>query len=135
MEVIVGGLCTVIVVVVLLQVVRIGYAKIKLRWATESLVHELSNAKDLASARGQNVSVIFDAKRNRYGIDRNGNNCLDSNEAEDLPEEMSLAEDGAVTFTKNGMLAPKSKEPQIIVSNARDSHNVKVNNAGIIDID
>lgn len=135
MEVIVGGLCALIVTFVLIQVVRIGYSKIKLRWATESLVLELANAKDLAKARGQNVAVIFESKRNRYGIDRNGNGGLDNNEAEDLPEEMRLAEDAAVTFTRTGMLAPKSKEPEIIVSNARDSHNIKVNHAGIIDID
>ena len=135
MEVIVGSLCTLIVAFVLIQVVRIGYAKIKLRWATESLVRELSTAKDLAKARGQNVCIIFDAKSKRYGIDRNGNGGLDNNEADDLPEEMSLAEDAAVTFTKFGTLAPKSKEPEIIVSNARDSHNIKVNSAGVIDID
>lgn len=135
MEVIVGSLCLLIVTFVLLQVVRIGYSKIKLRWATESLASELTTAKDLAKARGQNVCVLFDAKRNRYGIDRNGNGSLDNNEADDLPEEMSLSEDAAVTFTKAGYLAPKSKEPQIIVSNARDSHNIKVNSAGVIDID
>jgi hypothetical protein len=135
MEVIVGSLCALILTFVLLQVVRIGYSKIKLRWATESLASELLNAKDLAKSRGQNVCVLFDAKRNRYGIDRNGNGSLENNEAEDLPEEMSLAEDAAVTFTKAGFLAPKSKEPQIIVSNARDSHNIKVNSAGVIDID
>ena len=135
MEVIVGTLCTLIVAFVLIQVVRIGYAKIKLRWATESLVRELSGAKDLAKARGQNVCVIFEAKNNRYGIDRNGNGGLENNEAEDLPEEMSLSEDAAVTFTKFGTLAPKSKEPEIIVSNARASHNCRVNSAGIIDID
>lgn len=135
MEVIVGSLCTLIVAFVLIQVVRIGYSKIKLRWATESLVNELANAKDLAKARAQNVSVYFDAKHNRYGIDRNGNGGLDNNEVEDLPEEMSLSEDAAVTFTKFGSLAPKSKEPEIIVSNARDSHNVRVNSAGVIDID
>jgi len=135
MEVIVGGLCTLIVAFVLLQVGRIAYAKIKLRWATESLARELTDAKDLASARGQNVCVLFDAKRNRYGIDRNGNGSLDSNEAEDLPEEMSLSEDAAVIFTKTGRLAPKSKEPEIIVSNARDSHNIKVSSAGVIAID
>jgi hypothetical protein len=135
MEVIVGSLCALIVTFVLLQVGRIAYAKIKLKWATESLAGELASAKELAAARGQNVCVIFDAKRNRYGIDRNGNGSLDSNEAEDLPEEMSLSEDAAVTFTKAGHLAPKSKEPQIILSNARDSHHVKVNSAGVIDID
>jgi hypothetical protein len=135
MEVIVGSLCALILTFVLLQVVRIGYAKIQLKWATESLASELINAKDLAKARGQNVCVIFDAKRNRYGIDRNGNGGLDNNEAEDLPEEMRLSEDAAVMFTKSGHLAPKSKEPQIIVSNARDSHNIKVNSAGVIDID
>ena len=134
MEIIVGSLCLLIVAFVLIQVVRIGYSKIKLRWATESLASELSSAKDLARARGQNVSVIFDAKRNRYGIDRNGNGSLDNNEAEDLPEEMRLSEDAAVTFTKVGHLAPKSKEPEIIVSNARDSHNIKVSSAGVIDI-
>ena len=135
MEVIVGSLCALIVTFVLLQVGRIAYAKIKLRWATESLASELTSARELARAHGQNVSVIFEAKRNRYGIDRNGNGSLEGNEAEDLPEEMSLAEDAAVTFTKSGMLAPKSKEPQIVLSNARDSHNVKVSSAGVIDID
>ncbi|MFL6216735.1 MAG: hypothetical protein ACJ74J_22825 [Blastocatellia bacterium] len=135
MEVIVGSLCALIVAFVLLQVGRIAFSKIKLRWATESLARELNDAKDLASARGQNVCVLFDAKRNRYGIDRNGNGSLDSNEAEDLPEEMSLSEDAAVIFTKAGHLAPKSKEPQIIVSNARDSHNIKVSSAGVIAVD
>jgi hypothetical protein len=135
MEVIVGTLCALIVGFVAIQVVRIGYAKAKLRWATESIVSELSTAKEQARARGQNVSVLFDARRNRYGIDRNGNGVLDNSEAEDLPEEMTLAEDAAVTFTKNGVLAPKSKEPQINVSNARDSHKVTVTTAGIIDID
>lgn len=135
MEVIVGSLCAVIVAFVLLQVVRIGYAKATLRWATEGIVAELANAKSQARARGQNVSVIFDARHNRYGIDRNGNGSLDPNEADDLPEEMSLAEDAAITFTKNGVLAPKSKEPQINVSNARDSHKVTVSSAGIIDVD
>jgi len=135
MEVIVGGLCALIVAFVLLKVGRIAYAKIKLRWATEILARELADAKDLASARGQNVCVLFDAKRNRYGIDRNGNGSLDSNEAEDLPEEMSLSEDAAVIFTKSGHLAPKSKEPEIIVSNALDSHNIKISSAGVIAID
>ncbi|HJQ26639.1 MAG TPA: hypothetical protein VKA60_22170 [Blastocatellia bacterium] len=135
MEVIVGSLCALIVAFVLLQVGRITYGKIKLRWATESLASELTEAKELAKARGQNVCVLFDAKRNRYGIDRNGNGSLEGNEAEDLPEEMRLSEDAAVTFTKTGVLAPKSKEPQIVVSNVRDSHQVKVSSAGIIDID
>jgi hypothetical protein len=135
MEVIVGSLCALIVIFVLLQVGRITYAKVKLRWASESLASELTEAKELAKARGQNVCVLFDAKRNRYGIDRNGNGSLEGNEAEELPEEMRLSEDAAVTFTKTGVLAPKSKEPQIIVRNARDSHQVKVSSAGIIDID
>lgn len=135
MEVIVGSLCALIVAFVLLQMGRIAYAKVKLRWATESLAGELSTAKDLAKARGQNVCVLFDAKRNRYGIDRNGNGSLEGNEAEDLPEEMRLSEDAAVTFTKAGVLAPKSKEPQIVISNARDSRHVTVSSAGIIDID
>ena len=134
MEVIVGSLCALIVTFVLLQVGRIGYAKVKLRWATESLATELSAAKDLAAARGQNVCVLFDAKHNRYGIDRNGNGSLDTNEAEDLPEEMSLSEDATVIFTKAGNLAPRSKEPQIVVSNARDSPNIKVSSAGVITI-
>ena len=135
MEVIVGSLCALIVMFVLLQVGRIAYSKITLRWATESLAGELKDAKELAKARGQNVSVLFDAKRNRYGIDRNGNGSLEGSEAEELPEAMSLAEDAAVTFTKAGALAPKSKEPQIILSNVRESHHVTVSSAGIIDTD
>ena len=63
MEVIVGSLCALIVMFVLLQVGRIAYSKITLRWATESLASELKDAKELAKARGQNVSVLFDAKR------------------------------------------------------------------------
>ena len=43
MEVIVGSLCALIVIFVLLQVGRIMYAKVKLRWASDA--HELGRMR------------------------------------------------------------------------------------------
>jgi Tfp pilus assembly protein FimT len=135
MEVIVGVLITLIVCVVVLHLVRIGYAKYELSSATKEIAQELEQAREQAMSKHESVSVIFNAKANRFGLDRNGNGKLDNFEVEELPDSIKLSEDTVVTFSRKGLLASKSKEPRIVISNVRNSRHVSVSSMGAIDID
>jgi len=135
MEVIVGLLIATTVTFVVIRLVQIGYEKVILHTATTGIARELETAREIAKARGQNITVLFNAKAGIYGIDRNGDGKLDINEFEELPDAIKIAEDAAVTFCKTGKLAPKSKEPHIAIRSNRNSHNVTVSNAGLIEIE
>ena len=135
MEAIVGALVTMIVCVVVLHLARIGYAKYELSSATNNIAQQLQQARERAMSKHESVSVIFNAKANRFGLDRNSNGKLDNFEAEELPGSIRLSEDTVVTFSRKGSLAPKSKEPRIAISNVRNSRYVNVSSMGAIDID
>ena len=135
MEAIVGALATLIVCAVLLHVGRIGYARFELSSATNGIAQQLEQARERAMVKHESVSVIFIAKENKYGLDRNDNGKLDNFEAEELPDSIRLSEDTVVTFSRKGSLAPKSKEPRIAISNVRNSRFISVSSLGVIDID
>lgn len=135
MEAIVGFLVTLIICAVVLHLCRVGYAKFRLSAAIKGVAHELEQAREEAMSKRENVSVIFNAKANTYGLDRNGNGRLDNFETEELPDTIRLSEDAVVTFSRKGSLAAKSKEPRIMISNVRDSRSVSVSSMGAIDID
>ena len=135
MEAIVGSLVTLIIVAVAVHLCRIGYARYKLSSATQGVAERLEQARDQAMSKRENVSVIFNARANTFGLDRNGNGRLDSYEMEELPESIKLSEDATVTFSRRGTLAAKSKEPHIMISNVRDSRSVSVSSMGSIDIE
>ena len=135
MEAIVGSLVTLIICAVMVHLCRIGYARYKLSSATEGVAERLEQARERAMSNRENVSVIFNARANTFGLDRNGNGRLDSYEIEELPESIQLSEDAVVTFSRRGTLAPKSKEPHILISNVRDSRSVSVSSMGSIDIE
>ena len=135
MEVIVGVLVTRIVCVVVLHLVRIGYARYELSSATSEIAEQLGRAREQAMSKHESVSVIFNAKANTFGLDRNGNGRLDNFEVKELPENVRLSEDTVVTFSRKGSLAPKSKEPHIAISNVRNSRYVNVSSLGTIDIE
>lgn len=135
MEAIVGFLVTLIVCAVVVHLCRIGYARYRLGYATKGIAQQLEQAREQAMNRRENVSVIFNAKANVFGLDRNSNGKLDSFEIEELPDSIKLSEDTVVTFSRRGSLASKSKEPRILISNVRDTRAVSVSSMGSIDID
>ncbi|HVG17600.1 MAG TPA: hypothetical protein VNI02_01000 [Blastocatellia bacterium] len=135
MEAIVGFLVTLIVCAVVVHLCRIGYARYKLSTATKGIAQQLERAREQAMSRRENVSVIFNAKANTFGLDRNGNGRLDSFEVEELPDSIKLSEDTVVTFSRKGSLASKSKEPRIMISNVRDTRSVSVSSMGAVDIE
>lgn len=135
MESFVAILLGLILASVLLHLGRMGVAMYKLNSTTGGIAQELELARTQALARRVNVSVIFEAKEKRFGVDRNCNGRLDNFEAEELPSGVDISEDSIVTFGKSGYLAPGSKEPKIVVSNTRNSRRVSVSKSGIIEVD
>ena len=135
MEAIVGLLVVLIVSSVLLHLGRMGFAMYRLNAATGGIAEELAMAREQAIERRVSVSVIFDAKDKRFGVDRNGNSRLDNVEAEELPAGVDIAEDAVVIFARSGNLAPGSKQPNIIISNTTKSRRVSVSKSGTIEID
>lgn len=135
MEVIVGLLVVLIVGSVLLHLGRMGFAMYRLNAATGGIAEELELAREQAIERRASISVIFDAKEERFGLDRNGNGRLDSVEAEELPAGVEIAEDAVVIFARSGNLAPGSKQPNIIISNTTKSRRVSVSKSGTVEID
>ena len=135
MEAIVGLLVVLIVSSVLLHLGRMGFAMYRLNAATGGIAEELELAREQAIDRRATVSVIFDAKDKRFGLDRNGNGRLDSVEAEELPAGVEIAEDAVVIFARSGRLAPGSKQPNIIISNTSKSRRVSVSKSGAIEVD
>jgi len=135
MEVIVGGLIVLIVGSVFLHVIRLGWNMYRLNSATSVVAEMLNRARDSAMKENRKVNVIFDADENKFGIDRNGNGKLDRNEAEEIPEGITISDASAISFLPTGALPPKAKPPRIVVSNNRDSRNVSVSSAGSIDIE
>lgn len=135
MEAIVGLLVVLIVGSVLLHLGRMGFAMYRLNAATGGIAEELEVARDQAIEHRASVSVIFDAKEKRFGVDRNGNGRLDGVEAEDLPVGVEISEDATVIFARSGNLAPGSRQPNIIISNTSKSRRVSVSKAGIVEVD
>ena len=135
MEVIVGALLALIVGSILLHFVRLGIAMYRLNSTTTYIAQELEKAKEVARVRSQDIGVIFKADERRYGIDRNGNGRLESAEAEELPEGVNIAADATVTFGRTGRLSSGSKEPQILISNSRNTRMVSVSSMGSVVID
>jgi len=135
MEVIIGVLLGLILASVLLHLVKMGFSMYRLNAATREVATELEKARATAMARSDMVGVIFDAQQKKFGMDRNGNGKLESGEAEELPEGVTIAEDGCVKFTSSGQLSKTSKEPKIIISNARNTRSVSVSSHGAIQID
>ena len=135
MEVIVGILVMLIVSSILLHLIRLGYEMHKLNSATTVIAEKLGVAREQAMTQRQDFSVIFEAENKRFGWDRNNNGRLDSAEADELPEGVGIAEDSVVTFTQTGRLKKGSKEPEIIISNTRNSRKITVSSLGAIDID
>lgn len=135
MEVIIGVLLGLILASGLLHVVRLGYALYQLNGATREVATELEKARATALAKNEAVGVIFDSEQKKFGIDKNGNGRLESGEAAELPEGVTIAQDGFVIFTESGSLSKKSKQPQIVISNTRNSRSVSVSSHGAIQID
>lgn len=135
MEAIVGILVVLIVASLLLHLGRMGFAMYKLNAATGGVAEELELARAQAIERRVSISVIFDAKGERFGLDRNGNGRLDSVEAEELPAGVEVSEDATVIFARSGNLAPGSKQPNIVISNTTKSRRVSVSKSGAIEID
>jgi hypothetical protein len=135
MEAIVGVLLGLIIASLVLHLGRMGLAMYKLNSTTGGITQELELARTQALTRRTNVSVIFQAKEKRYGLDRNANGRLDTFEAEDLPAGVAISEDATVTFSGSGYLAAGSKQPSIVISNTRDSRRVSVSKAGAIEVD
>lgn len=135
MEAIVGLLVVLIVGSVLLHLGKMGFAMYRLNAATGGIAEELEIARAQAVERRASVSVIFDAKDERFGLDRNGNGRLDSVEAEELPAGVEISEDAVVIFARSGNLAPGSKQPNIVISNTTKSRRVSVSKSGTVEID
>lgn len=135
MEAIVSLLVVLIVGSVLLHLGRMGFAIYKVNAATGGIAEELELARGQAIEHRVTVSVIFDAKEKKFGLDRNGNGRLDNVEAEELPAGVEIAEDAVVIFARSGNLAPGSKQPNIIISNGSKSRRVSVSKAGVIEVD
>ena len=135
MEAIVGLLVILIVGSVVLHLGRMGFAMYRLNAATSGIAEELSVAREQAIERRVSVSVIFEVKDKRFGVDRNGNSRLDNVEAEELPPGVDISEDAVVIFARSGNLAPGSKQPNIIISNTTKSRRVSVSKSGTIEID
>lgn len=135
MEAIVSLLVVLIVSTVLLHLGRMGVAMYRLNAATRGIAEELEVAREQAIDSRMSVSVIFEAKDKRFGLDRNGNGRLDIVEAEDLPPGVDIDENAVVIFSRSGNLAPGSKQPNIIISSTSKSRRVSVSKAGIIEVD
>jgi predicted Zn-dependent protease len=135
MEVITGILVVVILGSVILHLARLGFSMYRLNASTKSIAEKLELARDLAKSKNQQTRVIFNAEDGIYGLDRNSNRKLDSAEVEELPEGVTLAEDATVVFTAAGSLDKSSKEPQIVISNSRDSRSVSISSMGSVEID
>lgn len=135
MEAIVGALILIIIGSALFQFGRQAIASYKLNSAANSIADSLGAAKEMAQSKGSLVKVIFDAKGKRFGVDRNGNNRLDSIEAEELPSGVDISEDAVVAFSKSGGLARESKQPRISISNNRSSRTVSVSSMGSVVIE
>ena len=135
MEAIVGVLVILIVGSLLLHLGRLGLALYTLNSTTGGIAHQLSAAREQAIERRVSVSVIFNAKEKKFGIDRNGNGRLDSAEAEDLPAGVEISEDAVITFARSGNLATGSKQPHIVISNTRNFRRVSVSQSGSVEID
>ena len=135
MEAIVGLLVILIVSSVVLHLGRMGFAMYRLNAATGGIAEELEVAREQAIEGRVSVSVLFDAKNERFGLDRNGNGRLDSVEAEEMPAGVEISEDAVVIFARSGNLAPGTKQPNIIISNTTKSRRVSVSKSGSIEID
>jgi hypothetical protein len=135
MEVIVGILAAAIVGFIALHLVNLGLAMYKLSSGAKDIAEKLERAKDLAVSQNKDVSVLFNSKENRYGIDRNGNGKLESAEFEEMPEGITLSQDGLVTFSRSGKPSKDSKEPSIVIRNTRDSKRVSVSSLGAVEIE
>ena len=135
MEAIVGLLVILIVGSVVLHLGKMGFAMYKLNAATGGIAEELEIARAHAIERRTSISVIFDAKDERFGLDRNGNGRLDNVEAEVMPAGVEISEDAVVIFARSGNLAPGSKQPNIIISNTTKSRRVSVSKSGTVEID
>lgn len=135
MEAIVGLLVILIVGSVVVHLGKMGFAMYRLNAATGGIAEELEIAREQAIERRVSISVIFDAKDERFGLDRNGNGRLDSVEAEELPAGVEISEDATVIFARSGNLAPGSKQPDIIISNNTKSRRVSVSKSGIVEVD
>ncbi len=135
MEAIVGLLVVLIVGSVLLHLGKMGFAMYRLNAATGGIAEELEIAREQAIERRASVSVIFDARDERFGLDRNGNGRLDSVEAEELPAGVEISEDAVVIFARSGNLAAGSKQPNIVISNTTKSRRVSVSKSGTVEID
>lgn len=135
MEAIVGILLGLIVASLVLHVGRMGVAMYRVNSTTGGIAQELELARTQALSTRTNVSVIFQAKEKRFGLDRNGNGRLDNFEAEELPSGVEISEDTTVTFSKSGYLASGSKQPNIVISSTRSSRRVSVSKSGAIETD
>lgn len=135
MEAIVGLLVVLIVGSVLLHLGRMGFALYRLNAATGGIAEELELARAQAMDCRASVSVIFDAKEKKFGLDRNGNGRLDIVEGEELPAGVEIAEDAVVIFARSGNLAPGSKQPNIVISSTSKSRRVSVSKSGVVEID
>lgn len=135
MEVIIGALLGLILASVLLHLVKLGFAMYTLNGATREVAIELEKARATAMAKNEMTGVIFDSSQKKFGMDRNGNGRLESGEAAELPDGVTIAEDGFVIFTQSGNLSKTSKHPQILISNARNTRSVSVSSHGAIQID
>lgn len=135
MEIIVGILLTAIVGFIALHLINLGVAMFKLSSGAKDVAQKLESARQSAISQNKEVGVIFDAKENRFGVDRNGNGRLETAEIEELPEGISISQDGHVIFNRAGKLTADSKEPSIVIRNTRDSKRVSVSSMGSIEIE
>ena len=135
MEIIVGILLAAIVGFISLHLINLGLAMYKLNAGAKGVAEKLETAKQMAVNQNKEVTVLFDSKENKFGIDRNGNGRLENAEAEDMPDGVTLSQDGQVVFSRAGRLIKDSKEPSIVIRNTRDSRRVSVSSMGAIEID
>ncbi len=135
MEIIVGILLAAIVGFISLHLINLGLAMYKLNSGAKGVAEKLETAKQMAVTQNKEISVLFDANANKFGIDRNTNGKLESAEAEDMPDGVSISQDGQVVFSRAGRLLKDSKEPSIVIRNTRDSRRVSVSSMGAIEID
>jgi Tfp pilus assembly protein FimT len=135
MEIIVGILLAAIVGFISLHLINLGLAMYKLNAGAKGVAEKLETAKQMAVNQNKEVTVLFDSKENIFGIDRNGNGKLENAEAEDMPDGVTLSQDGQVIFSRAGRLMKDSKEPSIVIRNTRDSRRVSVSSMGAIEID
>jgi Tfp pilus assembly protein FimT len=135
MEIIVGILLAAIVGFISLHLINLGLAMYKLNAGAKGVAEKLETAKQMAVNQNKEVTVLFDSKENIFGIDRNGNGKLENAEAEEMPDGITLSQDGQVIFSRAGRLMKDSKEPSIVIRNTRDSRRVSVSSMGAIEID